>query len=275
MHAPDNGTAAIAHPVDLPAPHHAFMSTPSNLTNAPELVVIGYGKFGAALVALAQAHDIPCGAWDAERPVPEPVCVPLQACSQAAFVVLAVPVPAIRHAAQAVQPWLGANTIVLDVGSVKVEPCDVLQDVFGDHTAWVPAHPLFGPASLSRGELPRRVVVCTADTPHKAAANAVRELFERLGCLVLDVDAHTHDRRMAESHALAFFVARGMVELGVNMDEPLAPPSFQAMATTVRTVREDAGHLFDVLQNHNPYAAGMRERYLEVLQRLHAQCDNT
>jgi len=238
-------------------------------TAAPEMVVIGYGKFGAALVGLARERGIRCGAWDAERPVPDPVGVALQACTTAAFVILAVPVPAIRRAAQAIKPWLGRHTVVLDVGSVKVEPTDILRDVYGNDTAWVPAHPLFGPASLARGEHPRRVVLCAADTPHAAAAAAVRDLFERLGCVVVDVDAHAHDRKMADSHALAFFVARGIVELGIDVDEPLAPPSFQAMATTVRTVREDAGHLFDVLQNHNPYAASMRERYLDVLHRLH------
>lgn len=251
------------------------MSTESAPTAAPELVVIGYGKFGAALVGLAHAHGIRCGAWDAERPVPDPGSVPLQACSTAAFVVLAVPVPAIRRAAQAIKPWLGQHTVVLDVGSVKVEPTDVLRDVYGTDTAWVPAHPLFGPASLARGEHPRRVVLCTADTPHQAAAESVRDLFERLGCVVIDIDAHAHDRKMADSHALAFFVARGIVELGIDVDEPLAPPSFQAMATTVRTVREDAGHLFDVLQNHNPYAASMRERYLDVLQRLHDELERS
>jgi prephenate dehydrogenase len=233
------------------------------------MVVIGYGKFGAALVGLARERGIRCGAWDAERPVPDPVGVALQACTTAAFVILAVPVPAIRRAAQAIKPWLGRHTVVLDVGSVKVEPTDILRDVYGNDTAWVPAHPLFGPASLARGEHPRRVVLCAADTPHAAAAAAVRDLFERLGCVVVDVDAHAHDRKMADSHALAFFVARGIVELGIDVEEPLAPPSFQAMATTVRTVREDAGHLFDVLQNHNPYAASMRERYLDVLHRLH------
>ncbi|MBU6161582.1 MAG: prephenate dehydrogenase/arogenate dehydrogenase family protein [Myxococcales bacterium] len=251
------------------------MNAEPSLTTPPELVVIGYGKFGAALVSLAQAHGILCGAWDAERPVPDPIGVPLQACSTASFVVLAVPVPAIRRAAQAIKPWLGRHTVVLDVGSVKVEPADILRDVYGTEIAWVPAHPLFGPASLARGEQPRRVVLCANDTPHAAATSAVCDLFERLGCVVVNVDAHTHDRKMADSHALAFFVARGIVELGIDVDEPLAPPSFQAMATTVRTVREDAGHLFDVLQNHNPYAADMRERYLEVMRRLHDELRNS
>ena len=251
------------------------MNVESSDTAPPELVVIGYGKFGAALVALATASGVSCGAWDSERDVPEHHAVSLQACRAAEFVVLAVPVPAIRGAALAVQPWLGAQTAVVDVGSVKVEPTEVLRDVYGMSTAWVPAHPLFGPASLARGETPRRVVLCTADTPHAPAAARVRELFERLGCVVVDLDAHAHDRKMADSHALAFFVARGIVELGIDVDEPLAPPSFQAMATTVRTVREDAGHLFDVLQNHNPYAADMRTRYLDVLRRLHEDLRNS
>ena len=97
-------------------------------------MVIGYRKFGAALIGLAHAHGVRCGAWDAERPVPDPVRVPLPACSTAAFVVLAVPVPAIRRAAQSVKPWLSQHTVVLDVGSAKAEPADVLRDAYVNHT---------------------------------------------------------------------------------------------------------------------------------------------
>jgi prephenate dehydrogenase len=95
--------------------------------------------------------------------------------------VLAVPVPAIRRATQAIKPWRGRHT------------------------------------------------------PQVAAAAAVRDLFERLGCVVVDVEAQTHDRKVADLHALAFFVARGIVEPGINVDEPFSSSSFQAMATTVRT----------------------------------------
>jgi prephenate dehydrogenase len=239
----------------------------------PRLLVVGYGRFGAALVDLARAAGVGAGAVDTRREVPPEHCATLEDAGGAEFVVMAVPVPALGEALAELRPHLGPSTIVLDVGSVKVHPTDSLRAAFGEAQPWVPTHPLFGPASLARGERPLRVVVCGADTPHTSAAAATVALFEQLGCVVVDIDAHTHDRKMAWTHALAFFVARGIVELGVDVDEPLAPPSFQAMATTVRTVREDAGHLFDVLQLENPYAAEMRRAYREALGEIDAELD--
>ena len=49
---------------------------------------------------------------------------------------------------------------------------------------------------------------------------------------------------MAWTHALAFFVAKGMIDAGAGMEVPFAPPSFQAIARTIEIVRSDAGHLF-------------------------------
>lgn len=230
-----------------------------------DVLVVGYGKFGAAMVALAQAAGLSVRAWDASREVDADVTGRLDDAARARFVVLAVPVTALRRALAQVAPCLGENAVVIDVGSVKVRPTGELRATLGDRQPWVPTHPLFGPASLARGEKPMRVVVCGADTPHRQAVADTVALWERLGCEVVDIDAHTHDRKMAWTHALAFFVARGIVDLGVDVDEPLAPPSFKAMATTVRTVREDAGHLFDVLQLENPYAAEMRRAYLDAL----------
>jgi prephenate dehydrogenase len=236
-----------------------------------DLLIVGYGRFGRALLGLGRSAGLCCRAVDLRDDVPEDDAASEDDIRSAKFVALATPVPSIGESARTIRERLSATAIVFDVGSVKVLPRQQLADAFGDEVAWVPTHPLFGPASLARGERPLRVVVCREDTPHTKAAMAVAELFETLGCEVIELGVHAHDRKMARTHALAFFVARGVLDIGVDIDEPLAPPSFQAMATTVRTVREDAGHLFEVLQSLNPYAAEMREEYMRALEALHSE----
>ena len=76
---------------------------------------------------------------------------------------------------------------------------------------------------------------------------------------------------MARTHALAFFVAKGMLEIEAGDPVPFSPPSFQAMARTIDTVRSDAGHLFYAIQHENTHAAAERHGLIEALQRIDEQ----
>jgi hypothetical protein len=55
-----------------------------------------------------------------------------------------------------------------------------MTQVFGLAQPWVATHPLFGPASLARGERPLRVVVCP-NPLHPEPVRRVVALFDRLG----------------------------------------------------------------------------------------------
>lgn len=230
------------------------------------LAFLGYGRFGAALGSLLQEAGDRVRALDPRAEIPRD----MRASSlddlvrDADFVVIAVPVPRIAEALAAVRPHLRSTQIVFDVGSVKVGPTAALASALGREIPWVATHPLFGPVSLMRGERPLRVVVCPSPV-HAEAASAVRALFARIGCEVLEQDADTHDRAMAQTHALAFFVAKGMIDAGVPADLPYAPPSFQAIARTIESVRADAGHLYGALHRENPYAADARRALCEAL----------
>src|SRR5262249_11774670 len=67
-------------------------------------------------------------------------------------------------------------------------------------------------------------------------------------------------RVMAHTHALTFFVAKGMIDADAGMEVPFAPPSFQAIARTIETVRSDAKHLFTAIARENPFAAEARKQ---------------
>jgi len=230
------------------------------------VAVLGFGRFGRALGSLLDEAQVPYRALDPGAEVPLPVrAVGLpDLVAGASFVVLAVPVPRMREALEAVRPHLTRDQIVLDVGSVKVHPAADLEAVLGRDLPWVATHPLFGPVSLALAERPLRVVICPSPHHHEAAVR-VAGLYRRIGCEVIEQTPESHDRVMAHTHALTFFVAKGMLDAGAGMNVPFAPPSFQAISRTIETVRSDAGHLFAAIQRENPFAAEARHQLLAAL----------
>ena len=238
----------------------------------PPLGILGFGHFGRALGDLAQAAGLP---WRAADPA---VDIPAahraenarDLAARCGVLVLCVPVPAFEAVLADLRPVLTPGHLVLDVGSVKVWPSGVMEQRLGQEVPWCATHPLFGPVSLARHERPLRVVVCP-NGQHPDATARARELYAMLGCEVTEQEADAHDRHMAETHALAFFVAKAMLDIEAGQGSELLTPSFRAMAQTVETVRGDAGHLFSLIHLGNPHAAEARQRLLEALHAIDAE----
>lgn len=230
------------------------------------VAIVGYGRFGRALGQLLAEAGIGVRAYDPQAAIPSEYRKDslAEVVTGAGFVVVAVPVAAMKSVVGALRSHLRPSQVVLDVGSVKVRPAAVLADLLGDAIPWCATHPLFGPLSLALAERPLRVVVCPA-AAHPSAAARVRALYERIGCEVIEQTPEAHDRVMAHTHALTFFVAKGMIDAGAGMEVPFAPPSFQAIARTIETVRSDAGHLFAAIARDNPFAAEARKQLVSAL----------
>ncbi|WP_279343019.1 prephenate dehydrogenase/arogenate dehydrogenase family protein [Geothrix paludis] len=231
--------------------------------------ILGYGRFGRALGELLREAGHGYRAWDPAVEVPaERRAAGLRDLVEAEALVLAVPVAAQVAALASLRPHLRPDQLVFDVGSVKSGPCALMDAQLGAAIPHAGTHPLFGPVSLARAERPLRVVLCPS-IHHPAAADRVQALFESLGCEVLRQSPEDHDRVMATTHALTFFIAKGLLAVGAGAELPFTPPSFHAIARTLESVREDAGHLFAALQNQNPFAKGAREGLLEALSAIH------
>jgi prephenate dehydrogenase len=231
--------------------------------------ILGFGRFGRALSDLLLDAGYLVRAFDPSVAVPEP----LRAGSLAELVrgvgeiVLAVPVDAIREATRALRPHLDLDHLVVDVASVKHGPVRDLALTLGREIPWVATHPLFGPTSIALGERPLVAVVCP-NPLHPAAALRARGFFASIGCEVVEEDAVGHDRAMAATHALAFFVAKGLIDVRAGEGAAFVPPSFRAMEGMIGAVRSDASHLFATIQNDNPFAAEARARLLSALQTI-------
>jgi prephenate dehydrogenase len=238
------------------------------------VALVGYGRFGRALGSLLVESGLGYRAVDPFAEIPEPHRARSlqELAAEAELVVVAVPVPRMTAVLQELRPYLRPSQLVLDVGSVKVRPVEALAEVLGTEVPWVGTHPLFGPLSLAMAERPLRVVICP-NPLHPEAAGQARAFYERLGCEIVEQTPENHDRVMAHTHALTFFVAKGMIDAGTGLDVPFAPASFKALARTIETVRSDAGHLFAAIQRENPFASEARHQLLKALGEIHEQLE--
>lgn len=240
--------------------------------NPAHFAVLGYGRFGEAFAQLLLQAGHHVRVYDPQAQVPAALARPSLsiAVEGAQWIVLAMPVPHMREALHALRPLLHGGQIVIDVGSVKMHPCAAMDELLGAAIPHVGTHPLFGPLSLARDERPRRTVICASEA-HPQAADRTREMFVQLGCEVIEQNPESHDRAMARTHVLAFFIAKGLIDIGVDDGMPMAPPSFQGMKHMLAAVRGDAGHLFSAIQRENPFAAEARGELLAELDRVHRQ----
>ena len=139
------------------ASHHVEMP-------ATTFAVLGYGRFGQAFAELLLQSGHRVRAFDPHAEIPAALAAASMsaAVGAASWIVLAMPVPHMREALHALRPQLHAGQTVLDVGSVKMHPCALMDELLGAEIAHVGTHPLFGPLSLARGERPLRTVICAS-----------------------------------------------------------------------------------------------------------------
>ena len=241
------------------------------------IALLGYGRFGRALSGLLLEAGVPQRVHDPRQPEVPPELRAgslAEAVGGAGLVVLAMPVGAMRAVLQELRPHLKPTQTVIDVGSVKVRPVQVLASVLGRDIPWAGTHPLFGPASLARGDKPRRTVVCPNEL-HPEAVQRARALFERLGCEVTELSPDEHDVLMSRTHVLTFFLAHGLVRAEAGKDLPFAPPSFLPIARLVEYARQEVPHLLGVVQSENPYGHDARVGLMDALTRLHLELEAT
>ncbi len=230
-------------------------------------LVVGYGRFGRALATLLNESGHTVYAVDPTAEVPTELALPSGGVGAVDIVVLCVPVVATDRVLSDLAPDLGPRHLVMDVASVRAPAEASMRRVLGSRVPWVGTHPLFGPSSLALGERPLQVVICPNDL-HPDAAERARDFYTSIGCDVIEEDAAEHDRSMAYSHALAFFLAKGLLDIDATQRTRFVPPSFRSILRTVEAVRSDAGHLFYAIESLNPYSAEARSELLAALARL-------
>lgn len=227
--------------------------------------IIGLGNFGGLLADIIPQDITILGCDEANKSLPARVRrATLEVAVRADVVFLAIPlesyVKVLPHVAKHILP----DTLLIDVCSVKVRPQALIEKHLPDHSNMMLTHPLFGPETVQNGLTDLQLII-TKRQGQKAQEVVV--FCEALGLQLLSMTSNEHDRIMARVHALTYFIARGLSQLGIK-EETLLPPSYKSLLNLVNLDKAHSEALFQTMENGNPFAAELRAAFLDKLQNV-------
>jgi prephenate dehydrogenase len=234
----------------------------------PTIGIIGFGAFGR----LMAAHLRPHARILAHDPAPGAPCpgvdrVALATAAACPVVVLAMPVDAMEAAARAAAPHLRPGALVLDVGSVKLRPAEIMRRALPAHVDIVATHPLFGPQSAAAGLRGLKVAVCPVRGRRAPLVAAV--LRRTLGLHVIMTTPEAHDREAAMVQGLTHLIAKVLAQME-PLPTRLTTRSFELMMQGFAMVRDDSPAVFRAIAATNPYAREVRRRFFDLAAGLDA-----
>jgi prephenate dehydrogenase len=229
----------------------------------PTVGIVGFGAFGA-LIAKHLAGHCELLAFDPSPrgSVQEQVrFCELPQSTTCDVVVLAVPVSCMTDVIRSLRPHLKPGTIVIDVGSVKIEPVRAMLAELPNHVEIIGSHPLFGPQSAKDGVVGHRIAWCPV---RGRSAGRIAAFLRRV--LKLDVIRTTpdaHDRQMAVVQGLTHLIAKVLVRME-PLPSRMTTRSFDLILQAANMVRHDAPAVYEAIERANPHAAAVRERFFSL-----------
>jgi len=225
--------------------------------------IIGYGHFGKFLHRMAERFlpDVSVRVHTrSRRPGEESFFTTLEEAAACDVVILSVPIAAYEDWLRAIKPVLRADTILLDVATVKLHTGNAIRTILPGQP-YVSTHPMFGQESYNKlgGDVTGLRVVVTENNLADGVLPPVLEKLRALGFDVVETTADQHDKEMAETLFLTHYVAQ-VIARGEFERTDIDTVSFGFLMDAVDAVRQDT-KLFADVWRYNPYCRDVVERF--------------
>ncbi len=239
----------------------------------PHIGIIGFGAFGQLVARHLRPYFQLCAYDSAPGLQAIAAChgVALTSLEEAArcpVVVIATPVARLPEIVDAIAPHIQPGSLVLDVGSVKLGPADIMKRGLPEHAEIVATHPLFGPQSARHGIAGLKIAVCPIRG--RRCFRLAAFLRHQLRLNVIMTTPEDHDREAATVQGLTHLIAKVLVQME-PLPKRMTTKSFDLLLEAVNMVRHDAPEVFDAIESANPYAPGVRRRFFELASALNAE----
>lgn len=249
------------------------MPNGSDIETQSTVGIIGFGVFGQ----LIARHLRPYFRLYAYDPAPglQPIAdqhavalTSLEAAGSCPVVVLAAPVGCLEEIVAAIAPHVQPGSLVLDVGSVKLGPADIMKRGLPKHAEIVATHPLFGPQSARDGIEGLKIALCPIRGRRFWRAAAFLRRHLRLN--VIMTTPEDHDREAAIVQGLTHLIAKVLVRME-PLPNRMTTKSFDLLLDAVNMVRHDAPEVFEAIERANPYSFAVRRKFFELASALDAE----
>lgn len=228
--------------------------------------IVGYGR---SLANLQRAVEL--GVVDRiETSLPSAV-------QGADLVVLATPVGTMPEMLSAIAPYLGQETVVTDVGSVKGAVVNAARHALAAKlAAFVPGHPIAGTersgveASFASLYVGRRVVLTPLPENRPEDIARVRAMWQAAGADVVTMSVEHHDEVLAATSHLPHMLAFALVDMLAQLDDRREVFAYAAggFRDFTRIASSDPVMWRDIGLANRVALAQMLKSYRETLDRL-------
>lgn len=244
------------------------------MTNA--LGIIGIGAFGEFMLKHITPHFRTC-ITDKHRDVAHLAATynlevtdmaGIAACD---IIVLATPVRQFEEVAKTLSGKLRKGQLVIEVGSVKTLPAEVLQKNLSAEVDIVGLHPLFGPQSGKNGIAGLNITICNV---RGGRAACVQEfLSARLGLNTIVATPEQHDKELAYVQGLTHLIGKVFVALDLPQFAQ-STKSYDLLCQMVELVRYDSDELFRTIEKDNPFSAPAKKDFFAAVNELEKKLGN-
>lgn len=220
--------------------------------------IIGYGHFGKLLADKLQ-HHFQVRVYSASSKQ-NPWTSTLAEVAQSDYVALSLPLAKYKEVCQQLKPLLKADSVIIDVCSVKEESSTIIKKVLPDHRL-LSTHPLFGPESAADSVKGHTIVLCP-DMSDPDALKDCQKFCESVGLKIVCMSSQEHDKEMALVHGLTFFIARALKDFDLDSTQ-LNTPSFRKLMSLAELEQHHTKELFITIQRGNPNTDAVRKQFIE------------
>lgn len=230
----------------------------------PRIGIIGCGTFGRFMAANLAMH-LPVLVTDTDIPADVPANVipsGLNSVCACEIVIIATPVDAVRDVCRSIAPLLRAGTLVMDVGSVKMEPSRTMLEELPDDVDVLATHPMFGPNSVGEGLAGLKLVVCPLRGRRFWRATAFLRKNFKLSIILATPEEH--DEEAAFSQGLTHLLAKVLLTMD-RLPARITTRSYDLMRHALEMVRDDTVGVTHAIEATNPFALAAREAFFQRL----------
>ena len=225
--------------------------------------IIGFGHFGQLLAKHLSAHFI-LKIYSASGKENE-WSSSLQQVAECDYVVLSAPLTKYSEICERLKPYLGKDTVIVDVCSIKQESGEIIKRHLPDQPM-LSTHPLFGPESAAESLKDHVIVVCP-DMSSEHTLDSFERFCTNLGLQVVKMSSEEHDRNIALVQGLTFFIARVLKDFDLESSK-LITPSFRKLIALAQLEQQHTKELFITIQKGNPYTEEIRQHFIDRAQEL-------
>lgn len=232
--------------------------------------VIGFGRFGK-LITKYFASDFRVlvhNRSDKSAEIEAVGAVPasFEAVCKQRFLLLCVPISALRQALIDIAPLIRPDALVADVCSVKIYPTQWMREILPESVSILPTHPMFGPDSAADSLHDRKIVLCRERIPETLYKRISAYLMTK-GLIVIDATPENHDRQIAVSLSMTHFIGRALEAFKAE-ELIIDTEGYKRLLKILDVVTHDTWQLFEDMHRFNPYAQEKRIAFMEAMRTI-------